>query len=141
MNAPIDGFDTDRETFIGLYNEFRDPQNVLAGVAGNSIAHGWSPLASHCIEVELQPGESKDYIFLLGYVENAQDEKFVPQAEPGLLHSGSSPIINKAKARAMIASLDTAAKVDAAFAQLKAYWDSLLDIFKHTGTVCLTYSQ
>ena len=129
VNAPIDGFDTDRETFIGLYNEFRDPQNVLAGTAGNSIAHGWSPIASHYIEVELQPGESKDYIFLLGYVENAQDEKFVPQAEPGLLDSGSSPIINKAKARAMIASLDTAAKVDAAFAQLKAYWDSLLDIF------------
>ncbi len=129
VNAPIDGFDTDRETFIGLYNEFRDPQNVLAGQSGNSIAHGWSPIASHCIEVELQPGESKDYIFLLGYVENAQDEKFVPQAEPGLLHSGSSPIINKARARAMIASLDTAAKVDAAFSELKAYWDALLDIF------------
>ena len=129
VNASVDGFDTDRETFIGLYNEFRDPQNVLAGVASNSIAHGWSPVASHYIEVELAPGESRDYIFLLGYVENVQEEKFVSEAEPGLLHSGSSPIINKAKAKAMIASFDTTAKVDAAFSELKAYWDALLDVY------------
>ena len=129
VNAPVDGFDTDRETFIGLYNEFRDPQNVVAGVASDSIAHGWSPIASHYIEVELQPGESKDYVFLLGYVENEQEEKFVSEAEPGLLHSGSSPIINKAKAKALISSFDTTAKVDAAFAELKIYWDNLLDIY------------
>ncbi len=129
VNSPIDGFDTDRETFVGLYNEFRDPQNVLAGVVSNSVAHGWSPIASHFIEVELAPGESRDYVFLLGYVENAQDEKFVSEPEPGLLHSGSSPIINKAKAKALIASLDTSAKVDAAFSELKAYWDGLLDIY------------
>ena len=129
VNAPVDGFDTDRETFIGLYNEFRDPQNVLAGVASDSIAHGWSPIASHYIEVELKPGESKDYIFLLGYVENEQEEKFVSEPEPGLLHSGSSPIINKAKAKALIESFDTTAKVDAAFAELKIYWDNLLGIY------------
>ena len=129
VNASVDGFDTDRETFIGLYNEFRDPQNVLAGVASNSIAHGWSPVASHYIEVELAPGESRDYIFLLGYVENEQEEKFVSEAEPGLLHSGSSPIINKAKAKAMISTFDTVAKVDAAFSELKAYWDALLDVY------------
>lgn len=128
VNTPIQGFDTDRETFIGLYNEFRDPQNVVAGKPGNSIAHGWSPIASHYIEVELKPGESKDLIFLLGYVENEQDEKFAPPSE-GLLHSGSSPIINKAHAQVQIASLDTTEKVDAAFEELKSYWDQLLDIY------------
>ena len=132
VNAPIQGFDTDRETFIGLYNEFRDPQQVMQGTIGNSIAHGWSPIASHYIEVTLQPGESKDYIFLLGYVENEQDQKFEP-ATPGLLHSGSSPIVNKAKAKAMMQQLDTTAKVDAAFAQLKAYWDGLLDSYVLTS--------
>ena len=132
VNAPIQGFDTDRETFIGLYNEFRDPQQVMQGTIGNSIAHGWSPIASHYIELTLQPGESKDYIFLLGYVENEQDQKFEP-ATPGLLHSGSSPIVNKAKAKAMMQQLDTTAKVDAAFAQLKAYWDGLLDSYVLTS--------
>ena len=128
VNTPIQGFDTDRETFIGLYNEFRDPQNVLKGKPSNSIAHGWSPIASHYIEVELQAGESKDFIFLLGYVENEQEEKF-SQATEGLLHSGSSPIINKEKAKNMMAAFDSTEKVDAAFAELKSYWNRLLDIY------------
>ena len=128
VNAPVDGFDTDRETFIGLYNEFRDPQQVMDGTCGNSIAHGWSPIASHYIEVELAPGQSKDYVFMLGYVENEQEEKFAEET-PGLLHSGSSPIINKAKAQALMASYDTVEKVDAAFAELKIYWDNLLGVY------------
>lgn len=128
VNTPTQGFDTDREAFIGLYNEFRDPQNVMEGKPSNSIAHGWSPIASHYLELELQAGESKELIFLLGYVENKQEEKFA-EATEGLLHSGSSPIINKKKAQEMMAAFDTPEKVDIAFAELKAYWDKLLDIY------------
>ncbi|MGP1536880.1 GH36-type glycosyl hydrolase domain-containing protein [Bacteroides heparinolyticus] len=134
VNAPVDGFDTDRETFIGLYNEFSLPEKVSEGKAGNSIAHGWSPVASHYIEAELQPGESRDYIFLLGYVENGQDEKFESNEEKAAHHNpilqsvSSGALINKSKAEAMISALDTTAKVDAAFAGLKAYWDRLLDV-------------
>ena len=132
VNTPINGFDTDRETFVGLYNEFSEPEKVLEGHPGNSIAHGWSPIASHYLEIELQPGESKDFIFLLGYVENKQEEKFEPHTSANstiLQSTPSCPIVNKTKAKAMIASLDTTAKVDAAFAELKAYWDRLLDIY------------
>ena len=77
-NAEAQGFDTDRESFIGLYNDFSNPQCVMAGKPSNSVAHGWSPIASHYIEVELQPGESKDFIFVLGYAENEQEKKFMP---------------------------------------------------------------
>ena len=65
-----------RETFMGLYNGFHEPQVVLNGKSQQSVAHGWSPIASHYIEVELQPGETKDFVFVLGYVENAEDEKW-----------------------------------------------------------------
>ncbi len=75
-NAEAQGFDTDRESFIGLYNDFSNPQCVMAGKPSNSVAHGWSPIASHYVEVELQPGESKDFIFVLGYEENEQEKKF-----------------------------------------------------------------
>ena len=133
INTPVDGFDTDRETFVGLYNEFADPERVVEGRPGNSIAHGWSPIASHYLEVELQPGESRDFIFLLGYVENKQEAKFeeheASQHEAFKQSVPSSPIINKVKAKAMISAFDTTAKVDAAFAELKAYWDRLLDIY------------
>ena len=123
VNTPIQGYDTDRETFIGLYNGMHEPEAVLEGKPRNSHAHGWSPIASHYIEVELEPGESKDFIFLLGYVENEQDKKFIaPQ------------VINKEKAYAIINQFDTTEKVDAAFAELQSYWDKLLDIYVvHTG--------
>lgn len=118
VNASIDGYDTDRETFVGLYNEFAKPEAVVEGRARNSFAHGWSPIASHYIEVTLAPGESRDFVFLLGYVENAPEEKFA-----------GKQTINKEKALRMIADFDTTAKVDRAFDELKAYWDSLLSVF------------
>ena len=118
VNRKFDGFDTDRETFIGMYNGFNAPQQVLAGTSGNSVAHGWSPVASHRFDLTLEPGASEELIFVLGYVENLPEEKFVaPQ------------VINKAKAQAMMDAFATGAQVDAAFAQLRAFWDDLLDRF------------
>jgi cellobiose phosphorylase len=118
VNVPVNGYDTDRESFIGLYNGFDEPQVVSEGKPGNSEAHGWSPIASHYIEVELKPGESKDFIFVLGYVENKQDEKWE-----------SKNIINKQKAKETIEAFNTTAKVDAALADLRKYWDNLLSIY------------
>jgi cellobiose phosphorylase len=46
-----------------------------------------------------------------------------------MLHSGSSPVINKIKAQAAIAAYDTSDKVDQAFAELKIYWDNLLSVY------------
>ena len=43
VNVPIQGYDTDRESFIGLYNHFSNPQCVVAGKPSCSLAHGWSP--------------------------------------------------------------------------------------------------
>jgi len=128
VNSAIEGFDTDRESFVGLYNEFSEPQCVVSGKASNSVAHGWSPIASHCLEVTLEPGESKDLIFLLGYVENAQEEKY-GEASDGLITSLGAidrTIVNKTKAKAMMAELDTVEKVEREFAKLRAYWDDLL---------------
>ena len=118
VNRKFDGFDTDRETFIGMYNGFEAPQQVLAGTSGDSVAHGWSPIASHRFDLTLEPGASEELIFVLGYVENLPEEKFVA---PG--------VINKAKAQVMKDAFATGAQVDAAFAALKSYWDDLLGRF------------
>ena len=123
-NRKFDGFDTDRETFIGMYNGFEAPQQVLAGTSGDSVAHGWSPIASHRFDLTLEPGASEELIFVLGYVENLPEEKFE-----------SPQVINKAKARAMMDAFATGAQVDAAFEALKAYWDDLLGRFTVTSDV------
>ena len=115
VNAPINGFDSDRESFLGTYNGFENPQVVLAGKSNNSMADGWHPIASHFLEIDLEPGESKDLVFLLGYVENSQDEKWE-----------SKNVINKKKAEEMIHKFKHTEAVDHAFAELAEYWDGLL---------------
>ena len=119
VNEPIAGFETDRDTFLGACNGFENPQAVVNGEPQNSIAHGWSPIASHCIDITLEPGERRELVFQLGYVEVDEDEKF---ASPG--------VINKQPAQDLIARYDTPEKVVAAFDDLNRYWDELLSRFR-----------
>jgi cellobiose phosphorylase len=118
VNAPMAGFDTDRESFIGLYNGFEQPQVVFEDKSRNSVAHGWSPIASHCVEVNLEPGETKDFVFVLGYVELPDDQKWE-----------SKNIINKKPAKEMVARFATSADVDKAMAELRLFWDNLLSVY------------
>ena len=55
------------------------------------MASGWSPIASHCLEIELQPGEKQELVFVLGYIENSDDEKW---ERPG--------VVNKQRAQELI---------------------------------------
>ena len=115
VNTPVDGFDTSRDAFLGAYRGAANPEVVEKGQASNSVAHGWSPIASHQINVTLEPGESKTFVFVLGYIENPEDQKW---EAPG--------IINKKPAEAMLAKYQTDADVDKAFASLNEYWNELL---------------
>lgn len=118
VNDAIDGYDTDRDSFIGLYNGFHNPQAVLDGKANNSFADGWSPIASHYKEITLAAGESKTLVFILGYVEMPAAEKF----------EADGKTINKVKSNAMIEKYNTPEKVAAGLAELRETWDKLLGI-------------
>ncbi|MEA4969854.1 MAG: glycosyl transferase [Candidatus Pelethousia sp.] len=115
VNAPTEGFDTDRDAFLGPMGDWGAPKAVLAGRSGNSLASGWSPIASHELEITLAPGESKTLLFILGYAENPRDQKW---AAPG--------VINKTAARAMQARFAADADAQAALDKLKEYWEGLL---------------
>lgn len=115
VNTPVDGFDTSRDAFLGAYRGANNPEVVENGKATNSIASGWSPIASHQINVTLAPGETKSFVFVLGYIENPEDQKW---EAPG--------IINKKPANAMLAKYQSDADVDKAFAALNTYWNDLL---------------
>ena len=121
VNAPVAGFDTDRDSFLGAYGENSAPAVVTNGESKNSVASGWSPIGSHHLKVTLAPGEEKTYIFVLGYVENPVAEKWIGRPEDG--------VINRAPADALLAKFDTTEKADAALADLKAYWNNLLGHF------------
>lgn len=135
-NEKIDGFDTDRETFLGLYNPISAPKTVVEGKSGNSVADGWSPIASHRINMELKAGEEKTLVFVLGYIENDNDKKFLNDADKkkaldaGLLRTNTaSGVINKEKAYELQKKFDSKEKVMAAFDALKVFWDNTLSHF------------
>jgi cellobiose phosphorylase len=116
-SAPLAGFDTQREAFLGPYHGWDSPVVVENGQSTNSIAHGWQPVGSHHVKLELAPGESRTIIFLLGYQENPVDQKFDP---PG------SQIINKRSVKPVIARYLRPEVVEEAFNRLRTYWDELL---------------
>ena len=119
VNREINGFDTDRDTFIGPYQTNVSPQVILNDAPGNSMADGWSPIGSHCIRISLAPGEETSCIFVLGYIENEDDKKW---ESPG--------IINKAPALELLSHFQTDAQVDRALAELKAHWEQLLSAYR-----------
>ena len=118
VNAPVSGFDTDRDTFIGRFRSWNDPQAVEERTSYGSVAAGWAPIAALRLSVTLQPGESKTLLFRLGYAENPVEQKFI---EPG--------VINKEKSRQMLDLFSEGSQFDAAFDELRNYWSELLSRF------------
>ena len=116
VNAKPDGFDTSRDAFIGTYSPASDPDAIRNGGCTGSVASGWYPVAAHELHVTLNPGESKTFLFVLGYAENPKDQKWE-----------APNVINKAPARRLLAKYQTTEGADEAFAELKAYWKNLLE--------------
>jgi len=114
-DKPYDGFDTARNAFLGVYGSPARPRAVLEGHCTGSRAHGWAPVGAMEFDVALAPGEEKQLVLGLGYIENPQTEKF--QA-PG--------VINKTRAHAMMAKYASPAAFDRALEDLRQFWGDLL---------------
>lgn len=118
VNAEISGFDTDRDTFLGPMGDWSLPRAVREKQNRNSMACGWAPIASHSVELTLQPGETRNLLYILGYANNDHDHKWESKGR-----------INKTKAREMISRFSSDADVLSALDKLKAHWDGLLGLF------------
>lgn len=115
VNRSVEGFDTDRDSFLGVYNGPDSPEVVSCGKSKNSIASGWAPVGSHHLKISLAPGETKSFIFILGYIENPKDEKWE-----------SLNVINKKPAISMISRYETEEQIEVALSELADYWNGLL---------------
>ncbi len=119
VSTECSGFDTEREKFLGTYGSPASPQAVINQTSYNSVANGWQPVGSFRIDVTLKPGESRDYVYVLGYIENPADDKWeAPQK------------INKTRAKEMMDNFLSVSKFDEALAALKVYWNNLLSTYK-----------
>ena len=120
-SEPLQGFDTQREDFLGPYRGLDNPLVVERGRSANSITTGWVPIGSHHVQISLEPGESRQVIFVLGYHENPKDQKFDPP---------DSQRINKQTVKPIIARYLDPAQANAAFDRLHTYWDEILGVLQ-----------
>jgi len=119
VNEEIVGFDTDRDSFVGLYNDISNPEVVVNNKSLNSVADGWAPIGSHHLNIKLNKGETKTLIFSIGYIENEKMDKF-----------SSHKVINKTKAYQLIEKYNSIEKVNKAFEELAKHWDLMLSNYK-----------
>ncbi len=123
VNDEISSYDSDRLSFLGRFNNYDTPAALENEHLSNSVASGWSPIAALENTFSLNPGEEKTLIYILGYVENKDEEKWEKKG-----------IINKKKALEMEKRFSSKDDVDKALGELKSYWDGLLSKFNvNTG--------
>ncbi len=104
-NAPIVGFDTDRETFVGRYRDLSNPEVVERGRPTDYESPRGNSVASLCHELVLAPGEEQEIVYLLGVTDDP--ERIAP-----LLERYRHP-----------------ARVEEAWRDLRADWDAFLGCF------------
>jgi len=120
-SEPVSGYDTQREVFLGKQRGWENPAAVEQGRMSNSIAAGWQPIGAQKIKMELDPGEERHILFLLGYHENPPEEKFDPY---------DSQLINKSGVSSIISHYLKHENVERAFEEMRTSWDDLLGILE-----------
>ena len=66
VGAEVVGFDTDREVFLGPYRSYDRPRVVEQGKCTASCAHGDNACGVMQVDLELLPGEAREFMVILG---------------------------------------------------------------------------
>ena len=96
--AEVAGFDTDRAAFLGDYRTYANPVVVERGQCTGSLAAGDNACGTLETRIALEPGETKEFLVLMG-VGTAQED-----------------------GKAAVAEFGNLARVPEELAKLKAYW-------------------
>ncbi|MBN1114470.1 MAG: N,N'-diacetylchitobiose phosphorylase [Oligoflexia bacterium] len=100
--AKVTAYDTDRQKFIGLYRSYNNPAVVEKGECTGSLATADNGCGTVQVDVELNPGESKEFAYVMG----------IGRAE--------------VEGKKAVSSLDSSEKVNREFEQVRTYWHSKL---------------
>ncbi|MCR5802589.1 MAG: N,N'-diacetylchitobiose phosphorylase [Lachnospiraceae bacterium] len=102
--APVKSACGRLDSFIGSYRTYSNPIAVEKGDLGNEMTYNSNPCGALQSEVSLVPGESKQFIFILGKKNAAEMDE-------------------------IIARYNAPGKVDAEVDELKKYWHAKLERF------------
>ena len=105
VGAPISGYNGNLDSFIGPYRTYSNPIAVEQGKCTGEMNYNSNACGALQSDITLQPGESKELIFVLGQKDNAQ-------------------------ANEILASYEAAGKVNSEVEALKEYWHGKLNHFQ-----------
>ncbi len=110
-NHPVVKYETLRERFIGLYRNENNPEAIENGSLSNTDTDFGNAIGALQIDIELEPGESKDVVFSLGVIPKNEFEQ-KKEIVPSLFNNSSA--------------------INHALEEIKNKWDNF---FNHTFAV------
>jgi len=105
VNHPVAAFETMRERFIGPYRSEGNPLAVEAGRLSSRETDFGNAVGALQVDLELEPGESKEIVFTLGVIAKTEFE---------------------ASKAAVVRKYRDPAEVETAFGNVRASWDEYL---------------
>lgn len=99
--AEVSKYCGDRDKFVGRYRGYHNPIGIEEGLGGD-LNYNTNSCGALQSDITLQPGESRDFIYLLGQKTEQQAEEIIARYKDG-------------------------AVVDAELAELKKYWHAKLE--------------
>jgi N,N'-diacetylchitobiose phosphorylase len=73
--ADVTGYDTDRDIFLGPYRSYHNPSVVENGECKNSLAKGDNGCGTLQIDIDLEPGQEKEFVVIMGIGKAAVEGK------------------------------------------------------------------
>jgi len=102
---PVTSYNGDKTAFIGNYHTYANPVAVINGKCDNQLNYNSNSCGALHTALEIAPGETKEFAFILG-------------------------AYNEASASKIMDNYKDLSIMDAEIAELKTYWHSKLDNFK-----------
>jgi len=105
--AKVESYCGDRAKFLGNYHDYKNPLSVENGKLCGTLNYNLNPCGALHTVLDLKPGESKEFVFLLGQKREAQAKELTARYENA-----------------------QQALIDREIADLKSYWHKKLDNLK-----------
>lgn len=106
VNHPVVKYETLRERFIGLYRNENNPEAIETGNLSCSDTDFGNAVGALQVDIQLEPGESKEVIFSLGVIPKIEFEE-KKEKTPGLFNN--------------------IVEVDKALLDVKEHWNNFFD--------------
>lgn len=79
--APVASYNGDKSHFIGSYRSYGNPIAVENGTCDNALNYNSNSCGALQAKITLQPGQSKEFVFILGQKNDKESSKILNQYE------------------------------------------------------------